>query len=476
MRLLLPLIFLCAQLAAQPVRLNPANPHYFEYKGRPLALVSSGEHYGAVVNTDFDFRKYLAALERDGLNLTRLFTGSYTEIPSSFGIKRNTLAPQEEVRLLPWKRVDGKWDLNAWEPRYDERLKAFMSEAARRGVIVELTLFSSHYAEEHWKHSPFHPANNSSGTTALDYKNLHTLNNGGILRYQEALVRKLVRDLNDFDNLMFEIQNEPWADQTVVADRINTFLPMPARDRWPNTSDVASEASLAWQAKVAEWIRDEESRLPKRHLITQNVCNFRLPLRGVLPGVSVVNFHYASPEAAIWNQGLNIVVGDNETGFMGREDKVYRQEAWRFMMAGGGLFNHLDYSFTTGKEDGSDTEPNGPGGGSPALRGQLGILSGFLQSLPLTAMAPDAAVVKWAPGMKTQALSTPGRVYAIYLTGDGPVELKLALPAGSWSAEWMDPKTGTVLQRAEFKTGSGPSTLLGPPIVEDLTLKITARR
>ena len=43
--------------AAAPalLRVSAANPHYLEYRGRPLLLISSAEHYGAVINQDFDF-------------------------------------------------------------------------------------------------------------------------------------------------------------------------------------------------------------------------------------------------------------------------------------------------------------------------------------------------------------------------------------------------------------------------------------
>jgi hypothetical protein len=47
------------------------------FRGKPTALVTSGEHYGAVLNLDFDYAKYLDTLSADGLNLTRTFSGSY---------------------------------------------------------------------------------------------------------------------------------------------------------------------------------------------------------------------------------------------------------------------------------------------------------------------------------------------------------------------------------------------------------------
>jgi len=76
-----------ALLAAQPIRLHPRNPHYFLYRGKAVALVTSGEHYGSVMNLDFDCRRYLSTLAADGLNYTRIFGGSYREVPGkSFGI------------------------------------------------------------------------------------------------------------------------------------------------------------------------------------------------------------------------------------------------------------------------------------------------------------------------------------------------------------------------------------------------------
>ncbi len=39
----------------KPLALHPDNPHYFLFRGKPTVLVTSGEHYGAVLNLDFDY-------------------------------------------------------------------------------------------------------------------------------------------------------------------------------------------------------------------------------------------------------------------------------------------------------------------------------------------------------------------------------------------------------------------------------------
>src|SRR5882672_6006765 len=91
----------------QPIQLHPKNLHYFLFRGKAVALITSGEHYGAVLNADIDNKKYLATLAADGLNYTRIFGGIYVEVPGkSFGIQRNDLAPQPGRFAAPWMRSE----------------------------------------------------------------------------------------------------------------------------------------------------------------------------------------------------------------------------------------------------------------------------------------------------------------------------------------------------------------------------------
>lgn len=467
--------------AAEPIRLHPKNPHYFLFRGSAVALVSSGEHYGSVINDAIDYKRYLAALAASGMNYTRLFGGTYVEVPAqSFGIHRNNLAPGPGRFIAPWARSEtpgyagggNKFDLDRWNPEYFERFHDFLAEASRLGIVVEITLFTSHYVEAHWKLSPFSPANNVNATSGIDWKKLHTLDNGNILAHQERYTRRLVREANGFDNVIFEIQNEPWSDRTVLADVVNPYLPLPDRDRYPNSIDVADEASMAWQAQVAGWIASEEATLPNRHLIAQNYCNFGFPVRAVAPGVSIVNFHYAYPAAVTLNYGLGVALSCDETGFRGNADAVYRRQAWNFMLAGGSVFDNLDYSFTAGHEDGSDTEVNGPGGGSPQLRRELRILSEFLHSLSLADLAPDATAVKHAAGAYARVLSVPGHQYAMYFDGSGSIAATLNLPAGAYSGDWINTQTGSVERVEKLHHHGGTLTLQTPEFQDGIALRL----
>ena len=115
-----------------------------------MVLVTSAEHYGALINLDFDYVRYFETLQSEGMNYTRIFMGAYVETPSSFGIRENTLAPKSMKLIVPWKRSDtpgyanggNKFDLMQWDDAYFERLRDFMKQAAERHIIVEITPFS----------------------------------------------------------------------------------------------------------------------------------------------------------------------------------------------------------------------------------------------------------------------------------------------------------------------------------------------
>lgn len=475
--------------AADPLALHPNNSRYLDFRGKATILVGSGEHYGAVVNRDFDFRKYLDTLAADGLNLTRLFVGTYYEKPGDFGIEANTLAPAPGRALVPWARSDtagaadggAKFDLSQWDPAYFERLRSFVGEAGKRGIVVEVVLFSSYYGSG-WPYAPLHAANNVNGVGAVPKEKTQTLDNGNLLAEQERVVRKIVAELADFDNIYYEIQNEPWADHERAADVVNpSVLPGDVASPgtfWKNRVDLAGPESLAWQARIAAVVTEEEQRLGVRHLVAQNYGNHRYPVRDVDPVVDILNFHYAWPEAATLNVGLGRVVSFDETGFASPSDRVaapetdavYRRQAWEFLMAGGGIFSMLDYSFAVGHEDGTLVN-RAPGGGSPALRRQLRVLKDFLHSFDIPDLKPRPGLVLTSPGAFTRAIGTKKR-RGVYVRGDGRTILGLELPKGDWREEWVDTKTGSVAKKGAFAHRGGRRELASPPYEGDIALRL----
>jgi hypothetical protein len=456
--------------------LHPDNPHYFLWRGKPTVLITSAEHYGAVLNADFDYVRYLDALARDGLNLTRTFTGgAYIEPAGAFNIACNTLAPAPGRFIGPWARSDrpgaadggNKHDLARWNDAYFARFRDFAEQASKRGVVIEVNLFCPFYGDEQWRLSPFNPSNNVNGFGDIARTNVYTLDkHGGLLAVQERLTRKVVEELRGFDNVYYEICNEPYF----------------------------GGVTLAWQRHIADVIVDAQKDHPNPKLIAQNIANGTAKVRDPHPAVAILNFHYTYPPVAVAeNFALGRVIGENETGFRGQRDEVYRVEAWDFILAGGGLFNHLDYSFAAGCEDGTfQYPPAQPGGGGVAFRRQLRVLCDFINGFEFVRMTPSDALVRdgRTKDVSLRVLAEPGRQYAVYVhnspaaswkdkaklnTGDFQTSFTLDCPTGTYRAVWIDPATGQELLAETQKHAGGALALASPRYTQDIALRLMAQ-
>jgi len=455
---------LAADAAADPISLHPDNPHYFLFRGKPNVLLTSGEHYGAVLNSEFDYTTYLDTLHADGLNNTRTFIGAYCEQPGAFSIAQNSLAPAEGKLLCPWARSQtpgyanggNKFDLTQWNAAYFARLKDFVGKASDRALVVEVNLFCPFYGDEMWNLSPMNTRNNVNGLGGVPREDVYTLDkHGELLPVQDAMVREVVTELRDFDNVYYEIMNEPYI----------------------------RGVTMDWQHHIADVIAETEKQLGVAHLISQNIANGKAKVENPHPAVSIFNFHYAwPPETVALNYGLNKVLGDNETGFKGTGDFHYRREAWAFILAGGGLYNNLDYSFTVGHEDGTFAyPPTQPGGGGASLRRQLSILKQFVERFDFIRMAPNPSVVKGGlpEGATASALAEAGVKYAVYVSREKAaapatsVELTLSLPAGDLRAEWVNTLTGAVDKGETFQHPGGERRLTSSAFAEDVALRVT---
>ncbi|MCL2624567.1 MAG: hypothetical protein FWD31_12965 [Planctomycetaceae bacterium] len=448
--------------AGEPLALHPDNPHYFIYQGKPTVLITSAEHYGAVLNLDFDFVKYLDALAADGLNNTRISTGVYAEPEGGFPyIPNNTFAPKPGRLIAPWARSDepgyanggNKFDLKRWSDEYFARLKCFMAEADKRGIIVEIFFFiPMYYEDDVWNLSPMKASNNINGIGNVAVDQIYTLDTEpALLEVQEEMVRKIVRELNDFDNLYYEICNEPYI----------------------------GGPTMAWHDRIVDVILETESELPKKHLISWNVQNGSAKVENPHPGISIFNFHYASPPTAVAiNYGLNKVIGLNETGYNGTGDDHYRNEAWEFILAGGALYNHLDMSFTVDSPDGTHAfvvSPGGhSGGGGVAIRRQIATLKRFIESFDFIRMAPNSDFIE---GDEDYTLAESGKQYAVFLRNSAGKTLRVNLPQGEYAGNWLDPVHGKTVEIEKFSHPGGIKDLSVPgEFTNGVALRIHATR
>lgn len=461
--------------ANDPLRLDPRNPHYFLFRGRPTVLVTSGEHYGAVINGDFNYVTYLDELQRNHLNLTRTWAGAYREVAGDFAIANNTLAPAPDRFVCPWPRSaapgagDGgnKFDLSQWKPAYFERLRDFVAEASQRGIVVEINLFCPYDKESMWDVAPLNPRNNVNQLGDIARTDALTMKHPRLVTLEDRMVRKIAAELRGFDNVYYEICNEPYF----------------------------GGVTLDWQEHIAGVIAEAESGIPHSHLISRNVANGSVAVENPFARVSILNFHYSRPpDSVAMNYALDRAIGNNETGFDGNADSTYRIQGWEFLMAGGALYNNLDYSFTVGHERGDDRYPaTTPGGGSSALRQQLGSLHRFFDSIPFERMAPASDVLHSGvpAGASARMLAERGVIYVVYIdhasfakdrkpsvrvdSTEHRLGLVLDLPPGIYTAKWFDPHTGDVVEPHRLLHG-GAVQIDSPPYREDALLLVRGER
>lgn len=466
---------------AVPISLHPDNPHYYLFKGQPAILITSAELYGAVLNLDFDYVTYLNTLAANGMNYTRIYPGAYFEKENQW-FQNQSLGPTNEQLCLPWSRsktpgyVKGGnlFDLDTWNPPFFNRLKDFIIKAGERGIVVEVCLFNCH-KDMSWDFHPMYHACNVNNVGYCSCTNFQTLCEAKLVGYQKAYVRKITQEVNEFDNVILEIIDEP------------------------TISRALGSAVVPWISEMLDTVVSTESQSPKKHLIAQQMEG-GTPLGSVDfsadPRVSIILGQY------VWQNGnqigaMKLLDGEydhnkmielNETDiypvwYTGDKIAASRVEAWEFIVGGGGSFNQLNGLYTTINESASGTEID-------TLFAALKNLKEFMYSFNFIKMRRDTSFIVSgvSSGAFARGISEPGRQYALYIhhskrAGD-PAEryevvqgtyrenLVLNVAAGYYTANWIDPATGKIVQTNSFSHSGGNCTLTTPQYSVDIALRI----
>ncbi|MDQ6708462.1 MAG: DUF6298 domain-containing protein, partial [Acidobacteriota bacterium] len=254
--------------AADAIRIHPDNPRYFLFRGKPLVLLTASEHYGSVMNRPFDFEKYLDDAVAHKMTMTRTFL-LFRELQGA----RNPSSPCKPEspdyiapfpRVGPEKALDGEpiYDLDQWNPEYFDRLHRFLDAASQRGIAVELVIFSNTYAEQIWALNPFRAENNKQHVGKVEWPEYLSLKDTELVRRQSAYARKIIEETSAYDNVYYEICNEPGGGVK---------------------GHIAPADVDAWQLEMGGVIRGELRRLGQPHLISGQQAftyspKFRFPL------------------------------------------------------------------------------------------------------------------------------------------------------------------------------------------------------
>ena len=491
-----------------PIRVHPENPKLFEFRGKPLVFITATEHYGAVMNRPFDFDTYLADAADKRMTLTRLFC-LFRELQASIN-PYSTCKPETPDYIAPFRRTgpgraldqEYKYDLDVPNPEYFDRLHRFVSRASEYGIIVEVVLLSNTYAPHIWELNPLNSKNNINGLEEIEWFDYASQRHPKLFARQAAHVQKIVTELNRYDNIIFEICNEPGGNAP-----------------GPNTPTL--DEVNAWLAALIRTVRETEAGLENRHLIVgqQAFCyepweqNADLTFQQL--DYDVVNMHplpnttyggtsydlgifmskqltlralrdfalatYSEPKPL--NQDEDNVASQylDSDGWT-----IHRKRAWTTVLSGG-HYDYIDFSILPRRETGTPEAQR-------QIRSWIKSLSSYIHALDLVRARPLPGLFKAQPPNTLEVcFGIPNADYTIYLAderelaaargladGDGiergagePIsgKIALALPEGEFQVSCFDPKTNAA-SPALTLYGGGDVELAIPPFVHDLVVRI----
>jgi hypothetical protein len=451
------------------------------------------------MNRPFDFEKYLDDAVNHKMTVTRTFL-LFRELQNARN-PSSSCKPESPDYISPFPRtgpgnaLDGEllYDLDQWNPEYFDRLHRFLDAASRRGIVVELTLFSNAYADDIWALNPLRAENNKQNTEKIIWQDYLSLKHPELLRRQQAYARKIIQETSQYDNVYYEIANEPG-------------------DGVPGHSSL--EDIDAWQAEMARVVREELARLKRPHLISGVQAGTYMSTKPQFPvGQSfsqqvfdIVNIHpqpdidfdghfyqlgdFMSKQlmlseilrflSDVYPQKKAVAIDEDNTAALYRDPMgwtIHRKRAWTALLSGS-HYDYIDFSINVGNE-----------AGTPASRRQLRAwmqhLSEFMTSFDYVHSTLAPGWVQNLPAhVVASGLSATDRDYVAYLADAREVTdptlgeainggVSLSLPAGHFEVSLYSPVTGEY-SPAILVDGGHPAMLALPSFQHDIVIR--ARR
>ena len=186
------------------------NPHYWQYNGEPVMLLG-----GTVEDNLFQIENL-----EEHLDLLKASGGNYI---------RNTMSSRDEGNEKPYAMVDGKYDLDKFNPAYWEKFENMLLLTHQRGIIPQIEVWATYDFYSRvvaWAENPFNPALNSNYTAAesglpevVDHTAQEKLNpffrtvpalanNQTVLEFQKKFVDKILSYTLEYDHVLYSMDNE----------------------------------------------------------------------------------------------------------------------------------------------------------------------------------------------------------------------------------------------------------------------------
>jgi hypothetical protein len=359
---------------------------------------------------------------------------------------------------------------------------------------VEVTLFSNTYGDNIWALNPLRSENNVNGLKPLEWPEYTALKDSGLFDRQAAYLRKVIQETSRYDNIYYEVCNEPGG----------------------GVKGHASSADVdAWQAAIAKIVREEMARQPQQHLVFGSEAfgytpkfnqgtdaSFKSdsfegvnvhPLPDTRYGERVYQMgNFMSKELMLsqfrdfclstYPEKKPMVMDEDNTASLYQDDvgwTIHRKRAWTALLSGS-HYDYIDFSINVGNEAGTEESRH-------KVRTWMKNLSEFFHSFDFIR---SQLLINWLQDKPTSivesVLGIPGEDYVIYLADAREVtdpkagttiqaSVNLPLPLGRYKASLYSPVTGSY-SPAIWLDSKGRTQMDLPPFKEDLVIRVRIAR
>jgi len=467
--------------SAAPIRPYSRNPSYWEYHGKPIVLIGGSDRDNIFqwAGDGTRLTDHLDLLESCGGNYIRCTMSSREYTPEGY---RWDLLP------YPFAKTDGKYDLHKWNELYWSKLRTFLAETKKRGIIVQLEFWdrwnecgNSRVQHFGWYYSPWNPNNNLSydwsdspllkeGRTDF-YNALHRAaveNDPVLLPFQQEFIRKILDEVIDggFDHVLFQVDNE-----SGIGDE--TLEPDPYWARFAR--EYAASKGIDYDIYVCSSRRfhtptpykttnfrdwdNPEIRVPIVNpafnfcdISQNNGTSGQRQYDNILWYRSRVLAHGARPINNVKCYHFNWPIG----GSFGKDrtsptDAEAGAKYWRAVFAGAASirFHRHTPIQQNGLREGLGLTPEG--------QRHLRSMREFVDAAHIFRMNPRNDLLSHRVIDEAYCLADPGQQYAVFFTGDDDRRVRIQLTASGrlFELRWLNIATSCWIERATIPSRGG---------------------
>jgi hypothetical protein len=316
--------------------------------------------------------------------------------------------------------------------------------------------------EDRWMAQPLNHANNIQGIGSLEYKLFTTLADKPLVDVQTKYVRKIASALIDFDNVIYDISDEP---------------EMEGQNSWPWNSALL-DALIAVDQHKHIYGETAHSATPD---FTKDSRTSWIPTEYISPMERTLDENYGDDKPII----------DVETAWYPlwygpTPVEETRVEGWYAMVGGLAGMIHLNGDFSTSNPSGQGTSTQ------KEILPQKRALMMFMHSLDFLQMKKYTDFRVGDAKVLARGIAEPGKQYALYLFhgsrkwedwSQGPTATRfnisanwftdrvaLDVPTGAYRVEWVNPASGAVIESSTLDCRGGETALETPRYYVDIAL------